>query len=307
MTENGGNGTSGARHDGRDIATAVGDAIGEHERWLRGWHRAAICGTGHDDDVLAQDAHGLCRFGRWFADNSTEGMLDNELIQKLEYSHRELHAAGSLLAVSVRAGKPVSPEEYDTLLDASDAFMLVARRVCETYGPGDGADAGEDDPLSDLHNRLNMLAELERERDRSLRTGLPTCLVMMRPDGLAMVGAEYGQVGVDRVLASLATRLFVGLRPYDAVYRYSSDEILICLPGADAARSGQIVARLIEAMEASPIILSDTAEVTISAFFGIAAIDSGDQIQKTVESCLNALASTSPEERTKYWPLEKPQ
>lgn len=307
MAENGENGASAARQDGRDIASAVGAAIGEHEIWLREWHRAAICGAPPGEDIVADGSYLLCRFGHWFEDNSKDGMLDDELLRDLDRGHRELHEAGEILAEKTLAGEAIPADEYDTLVDAADNFARVARRVCETFGSaGDDADFGDDDQLADLQNRLNMLAELERERDRAVRTGTPMTIAVVRPDGLSVVEADYGRIGVDRVMASVATRLFAGLRPYDAVFRYSPSEILLCFPGADGRETDVIINRLMESLERTPIILSDEVEITISAFFGVSRVNSRDQIQKTVELALDALAETSPAARVKTWPVDEP-
>ncbi|MEE8445696.1 MAG: diguanylate cyclase [Alphaproteobacteria bacterium] len=309
MTENNENGASAARQDGRDIASAVGAAIGEHEIWLREWHRAAICGVSREVDVAADGSYLLCRFGHWFEDNSKDGMLNDELLRDLDRGHRELHEAGEILAEKTLAGEAIPADEYDTLLDAADNFARVARRVCETFGSGgEGeADFADDDQLATLQNRLNMLAELERERDRAVRTGTPMTIAVIRPDGLSVVEADYGRIGVDRVMASVATRLFAGLRPYDAVYRYSQSEILLCFPGADGGETDVIISRLMESLERAPIILSDEVEITISAFFGVSRVNSRDQIQKTVELALDALAATSPAARVRTWPLDAPE
>lgn len=307
MAENGENGASAARQDGRDIASAVGAAIGEHEIWLREWHRAAICGAPPGEDIVADGSYLLCRFGHWFEDNSKDGMLDDELLRDLDRSHRELHEAGEILAEKNLAGEAIPADEYDTLIDAADNFARVARRVCETFGSaGDDADFAGDGQLADLQNRLNMLAELERERDRAVRTGTPMTIAVVRPDGLSVVETDYGRIGVDRVMASVATRLFAGLRPYDAVFRYSASEILLCFPGADGRETDAIINRLMESLERTPIILSDEVEITISAFFGVSRVNSRDQIQKTVELALDALAATSPAARVKTWPVDEP-
>ena len=41
-------------------------AIEAHLNWTRRVLRCAVLRTSPGDDVLATDAHGRCRFGRWF-------------------------------------------------------------------------------------------------------------------------------------------------------------------------------------------------------------------------------------------------
>ena len=49
-----------------------------------------------------------------------------------------------------------------------------------------------------------ILSELERESERASRTNMPMCLLMVRPSGLAEIEEEFGNLGIDRLVAGLA-------------------------------------------------------------------------------------------------------
>lgn len=287
----------------RGIPAAIADAILEHESWLAAWRRAALCALPPADNVTGEDAHLTCRFGRWFRHHSATGMLDGKLFADLGRMHREVHEAARNLMGKLTAGEPLPPDEYDAMMDVADKFRKIAIRIQELHGkPEDGAVVADDD-LAELQSRLTMLSELEREWERAVRTGSPMSLIMVRPDGLDAVSQTYGQIGIDRVIASLAARLFSHLRPYDSVFRYGRTGFLICAPGTDSDRAQTVAKRLDELLGENPVGLSDDDEATVAARFGISLSDSKCPVQEVLDRASRAanMAGSAKGERIVVW------
>ena len=290
----------------RDIPAAIADAIVEHESWLFAWQRAALCGLPPGDHVSGEDSYLTCRFGRWFQHNSATGMLDGQLFTDLGRMHRETHEAAQYLMGKLAAGESAPPDEYDAMMDVADKFRKIAVRIQELHGlPEDGAVVSDDD-LAELQSRLTMLSELEREWERAVRTETPMSLIMVRPDGLVAIRQEFGQIGIDRVVASLAVRLFSSLRPYDSVFRYGRTEFLICVPGADRERAELVATRLDELLGENPIALSDDEESKVTARFGVSLADPQSTVQEVLERASHAanMAGSAPGERIVVWSPE---
>ncbi|MEN8195907.1 MAG: diguanylate cyclase [Pseudomonadota bacterium] len=290
----------------RDIPAAIADAILEHESWLAAWQRAALCGLPPGDHVTGEDSHLTCRFGRWFQHNSAIGMLDGKLFADLGRMHREAHEAGRYLMGKLMAGAPVPPDEYDAMMDVADKFRKIAVRIQDLHGlPEEGAVVSDDD-LAELQSRLTMLSELEREWERAARTETPVSLILVRPDGLGAIRDGFGQIGIDRVVASLAVRLFSHLRPYDSVFRYGHTEIVICMPGADRERAELVSTRLDQLLSDDPVALSDDAESTVTARFGISLSDSKSSVQEVLDRASHAanMAGSAAGERIIVWSAE---
>lgn len=287
----------------RDIILAVADAVAEHDRWLRRWHRAALCGEAPAAAISDENAHRLCQFGRWFERHSQSGLLSGDLFVELGRTHREVHEAARYLIDMVGRGEMLPADEYDALLGAYDSFRGVALRIQEEHGLPEDREVSDDEEIAELQSRMTMLAELEREWERAARTDSPLCLVMVRPNGLDDIEEQYGNLGIDRVVVGLAARLYSHLRPYDAVYRYGRSEFLICLPGADAAQAGQVTSRLDEALDEAPMALSETVETDISARFGIAVSDVRCSVQEVLDRASRAanMAGAAPGERIAIW------
>jgi diguanylate cyclase len=290
----------------RDIPSAIADAIVEHESWLAAWQRAALCGLPPGDGITGEDSHVACRFGRWYEHHSTTGMLEGKLFSDLGRMHRKTHDAARQLMARRLAGEPVPVDEYDALMDVADKFRKIAVRIQELHGrPEEGAVVADDD-LAELQSRLNMLSELEREWERSARTGSPMSLIMVRPDGLDAVRGSHGQVGIDRVVASLAARMFSHLRPYDSVFRYGRAEFVICVPEADADLAEAIAVRLDDLLSEDPVMLADEKQTKVTARFGISVSDAKNPVQEILDRASRAanMAGSAPGERVVVWSAE---
>lgn len=290
----------------RDISVAVADALVEHDRLLEALHRALICNVRPDSLVLDESAHTRCRFGRWFERHRQSGLLEGDLFVELGRVHHEVHEAARYLAGKAAAGDRVPADEYDALISAFDGFRKVAARVQETHGRPEDLQVADDEAIAELQSRMTMLSELERESERAARTNAPMCLLMVRPSGLAGIEEKFGNLGIDRLVAGLAARLYSHLRPYDAVYRYGRSEFLICLPGTDARQASAVTGRLCGAVENAPFALSGSVETAVTARFGVAMSDTRAAVQEILDRASRAanMAGTGPGERIVIWSAE---
>lgn len=289
----------------RDISVSVAQALAEHEHLLESLRRALICGLKPDSPIADEDAHRRCRFGQWLERHSQSGILEGNLFVEIGRAHKEVHEAARYLAGKA-AGERIPVDEYDALISAFDGFRTVAARIQEVHGRPEDILVAEDEAVAELQGRMTMLAELERESERAARTNLPMCLLMVRPNELAEVEEAFGNLGIDRLVAGLAARLYANLRPYDAVYRYGRSEFLICLPGTDTGQASAVTKRLCEAVDKSPFALSGTVEAVVSARFGIAASDQRASVQEILERASRAanMAGTGVGERIVVWSPE---
>jgi diguanylate cyclase (GGDEF)-like protein len=152
--------------------------------------------------------------------------------------------------------KPVDPSELR-------ARIMVGKRILELQQSL--SFAATHDFLTNLLNRSEILAAVEREFSRSGREGKPATVIMADIDHFKRINDSLGHAAGDQVLKEVSRRLKADLRPYDVVGRYGGEEFLIILPGCDLAAGVRRADAVRNLVAKDPIITPfGTTSATIS-------------------------------------------
>lgn len=108
------------------------------------------------------------------------------------------------------------------------------------------------DGLTGLANRRSILAALDRDVARAVRTREPLALMMLDIDHFKRVNDVYGHLAGDCVLRHVADTVGRRIRAQDVLGRYGGEEFLLVLPDTTLQGAQQLARQLCEAVQAAP-------------------------------------------------------
>lgn len=131
------------------------------------------------------------------------------------------------------------------------------------------------DPLTGLANYRQLLDVLEKETERSNRTGRPFSILLLDVDGLKKINDTHGHLVGSRAICRLADTLRMNIRAVDTAARYGGDEFVLVLPEAREKDAHKVAARIHEVMR------NDPEEPAVSASIGVSTYrDESGRIEK---------------------------
>jgi diguanylate cyclase (GGDEF)-like protein len=108
------------------------------------------------------------------------------------------------------------------------------------------------DPLTGLHNRRHMDAELVRMFEEAVRYERPMCLAFLDLDSFKSVNDRFGHDTGDEVLRRVAQILVECTRGADLVARYGGEELALVMPDTTLAAAVEACERIRLAIMQAP-------------------------------------------------------
>jgi len=275
----------GRRDEASEILEMIGAALDDHAAWLRKWHRAVICGLPSDREIVSRHGPEISRFGSWFDLNSERELVRQPVFRQLWDGYAEMREHGRRLALQAVDGERLLARDYDAPMEKAEAFAVTARRVCDAFQRA----MFDIDPLTGVHNRRSMMTELERERERSIRSGKALCICLCDIDRFKAVNDRHGHLVGDSVLLAVAGRLIARLRPYDSIYRFGGEEFLLAIAETDPAQAASIAERLRWEIASPDVVVEEGLALPVTASFGLATIDPAVSLRTTIGQADQAL------------------
>lgn len=254
-------------------------AITAHANWQTQLHRALICGTTLDPDMLDIDGRGNCRFSAWYeARDAAQWHRWSEDLAQLDRLHLAIHEQAHRLATQRTATCHVAVEDFDDFSEHTANFKAAARslqfkalgEVCLT------------DHLTGVWNRSSMFLRLAEEHERMTRQHQGCYLCMVDLDHFKTVNDALGHTAGDEVLRHFADIVRRRLRVYDSMFRYGGEEFLICLPNISAADATATMDRIRIEISAAPIAISGNGNIRLTASFGVAPLAEHLTIEESI-------------------------
>lgn len=287
-------------------------AIAEQTEWLKEWHLdvvghsvGKVNGNGNGDGNGHGAANAQAPFRNWYY-GQTPGLFDDSpVFAALGFSLESMQAQARQLVRATQAGQVFPFGEYREFMDAVVSFNdLVFKLQRESWHQ-----LSRVDELTGLGNDQAMRDQIAIERERTQRTGLPTCVALAQLTDFQPVDDDAGKISNAEALVCLAEALEDNLRLYDRVYRYESDIFLICLPNTDADVAEQVVKRLHGLITQKPLQLEDQTKLNVLTIFGIGPVLPADSVSTIVTQVTAALRRASEDSTTPVasWDTLRPE
>lgn len=261
-------------------------AARDHAEWHANVLRAIVCETPSDPNDLTPGAHLLCRFGRWYYEQSPAEIREDPTFAAMGVEHRLVHRIAARILREVQADRPVDREDFDDLLSGSARLrgeLELLRRDIK------GALRTRDEQTG-AYDRARVLPELRHRRSEVKQGHKPCCIAFMDLDRLKEINDTHGHPIGDAVLAAAVRYLQDHLRPDDKVFRYGGDEFLISLPGADLADASEVLKRVRDGLTRSQLPgLPATLAGSVTASFGLALLDPDARVEDSIDRAAQAL------------------
>jgi diguanylate cyclase (GGDEF)-like protein len=156
------------------------------------------------------------------------------------------------------------------------------------------------DELTNLVNRRRFIEALETELDRAKMFDSPVSVVLADLDDFKRINDDHGHHGGDRALTSFGQLLQEQVRDFDVAARLGGEEFAVLLPQTTAAAAAIVAARMRETLAASPIAVSETASVRLTASFGIAESTPGQSSDELLRRADDALYAAKRGGKNRY-------
>lgn len=207
------------------------------------------------------------------------------LLARAAWGASGMHAAPGLLRPGTIAGLSFMLL-FVVLLVASFGFVFMSKDRADEVNRRLAAL----DELTGVANRRSIIAALDRDVGRAIRTREPLAVMMVDIDFFKHVNDTHGHLAGDRVLRNVADVIRSRIRAQDIVGRYGGEEFLVVLVDTSAQGARRLAEQLREAVQAASCHWGAqrlAVTVSIGVFGGrLEPGDSWDQLIHAADSAL---------------------
>lgn len=262
-------------------------AVEAHMDWSRRVMRCAVLRASPGEDVLASEAHMLCRFGHWFASQKPDfEKLDAQKAQQVEAVHQSMHDAIRAICANILAGQPGAASDL-AVFEQSQSELTGLMAWFKTQFL---ADAVCNDPLTGLPLRYGIEDEFAQAQRAVRREHTQLYVAMIDVDHFKRINDQYGHAVGDSALRHLTDSLTSVLRPNEPLFRFGGEEFLLLMqcPSREAATIA--AKRIVEQVRNTPMALAHaTQPITMTITLGLTRVQHDESLDDAVARADQAL------------------
>lgn len=273
------------RDELQSVIAQLKESLYNHQQWHGSLIRTLVCKLRGDKHDISDAAHTECRFGQWYYSKGPEKLRDHPGFIALGEEHQRLHHQAKLLLLNADAGNPIAPLDYDNFANVLERLRLEISALERELEDS----LFNRDSLTGAINRFGILPTLREQQELVKRHAHLCCIAMMDLDNFKAINDLHGHAAGDQVLAASARYLIKHLRPYDKVFRYGGEEFLLCMPYTELTPGLDRIMELKEGLAALNIDIGGKEPLNIEASFGVALLDPGIPVEKSIDRADKAL------------------
>ncbi len=268
------------RNTPANLVTVLDDYI----HWLGEWHRALIYADKLDGE-MPQSPDTLTR---WLQDPSQHEIKEQIVIKRLiSQNQTMIEQADDLLEIAPRARPPY--EAYDTFMRNFEGFMGQLRRAERLVN----ASAGDVDTRTGLKAGVVVARELADLINRIEQHGEALTVVCAHLDQYDEIRTQHGDQVSDYLIAEVASRASMNLRPFDEVYRLGGAQFLMYLINANMENGLRALDRVKRKIAVLPITLPNGLEINTTVSLGVSEVHHGQSVEAVLRNVNDALKSAT--------------
>jgi len=158
----------------RDILAELEKALGEHIALILRWNRKLMFPDSPHPSEMDDDEHD-CDFGAWYELNRNNRLIDQPAMHALAATHQQLHDSAKRLLSARAVDGEIDSAEFDMMALRAESFFAQLRRLERAFRTA----RSDVDPLTGTYNRQTMMGDLNSERERAIRTQVPTAIALV--------------------------------------------------------------------------------------------------------------------------------
>jgi len=287
------------REDLQKILSQLDQALYNHLQWHSSLMRTIACRLPCNKHDILPNAYEECLFGQWYYNSSPEKLKNHPGFVAIGEAHKHMHQVTAHLLLTLEAGRPLDPLEYDNFANALERLRLELSSLKHEIEMS----LYTHDPLIGAINRADMLPTLRELHEMVKRQSQKCVLAMLDLDHFKTVNDKYGHPAGDKVLSGTVHYITEHLRPYDKLFRYGGEEFVLCTQQTELTDGYERMESLRKGIAELPIDVGRRDPINITVSFGVAALDPSVSIEQCLERADTALYTAKSEGRncTRVW------